>query len=82
MSDNIKIIIDKKTNLIGLSNISLSRVGNDVYVSNTNVVSPGLPKSFSVYKNDKGALESTGEKLLWDDEFGVLYAENILVHFM
>jgi hypothetical protein len=79
MSDNTKITIDKKTNLIGLSNISISRAGDDVYISNTNLVYPGLPSSFSVYKNEKGTLESTGEKLTWNEEFGILNTDNALV---
>jgi hypothetical protein len=77
--NSIKLNFDTPINLIGLGNISLSCINDNLYISNTNVVSAGLETSLAVYKNNKGALGAAGEKLVWDDEFGVLYADNIVI---
>ena len=64
--------------VVGIGNISVSYVDDKIFISNTNLVSHGVPTSIAVYKTTEGILTSSEDKLTWDHQTSTLAATHIL----
>lgn len=71
------INIDSSVSIAGVANITVSKVNDTIFISNNNLVLPGMPGSIAIYNTDQGELTSSGESLLWNNDKQCLFLNNL-----
>jgi hypothetical protein len=72
------VSLDQSTEIVGLFDISISKVDNTIFVANKNTPEPGAINTFALYADETGKIKSAGSSLLYETETEVLTAPNIL----
>jgi hypothetical protein len=78
---NAKIILKDGKELIGVSGIIISDIGDTIYINNSSIITDGIKGSLAFYDQDNTAtLYSTGSKCIWNDDEELLQVSHILAN--
>jgi hypothetical protein len=72
------VSLDQSTEIVGLFDISISKVDNTIFIANKNTPEPGAINTFALYADETGKIKSAGSSLIYETETEVLTAPNIL----
>jgi hypothetical protein len=74
------VLLDQTTEIVGLFDISVSKVDNTVFVASKHTTEPGAINTFALYADEAGKIKSSGIALTYDDETETLTAPTISSH--
>jgi hypothetical protein len=74
------VSLDQHTEIVGLFDISISKVDNTIFIANKYTAEPGASNTFALYADETGKIKSSGLALMYEVDTETLTTSTIVSH--